>query len=227
MFYMSCSSCPESWHLLFGTEGPAMISPESFISFFGFFLLPQSSNWSRMVFCFLNCSNPEMKLGTLQLGRIVFSHTLFPLHLGFARIRSPCMVWSREQLHLMHFLVYIVWFIWLWRVLESTACPVSLHGYGPSLASAHASPEDRNCWSSWTKLTSFDLNLSHVICLPWKIYGLDRDSSASCWTTVTRENPGTQHGERILPVWLWNPPCSQLSERDPLCSYRTTTDLCL
>jgi len=54
--------------------------------------------------------------------------------------------------------------------------------------------EDRNHWSSWTNLTSFHLNLFHIIQLPRKIYGLDRAMSVSCCTTVVQENPEMQNG---------------------------------
>lgn len=39
----------------------------------------------------------------LQLGRNIFSHTVFPIHSGFATVRTPHTGWSREQLDLMHF----------------------------------------------------------------------------------------------------------------------------
>lgn len=84
--------------------------------------------------------------------------------------------------------------------------------------------EDRNRWSSWTNLTSFHLNLLHVIWLPWKFYGLERLVSLLLFNRNTGKSRSAKSVESFVYLSLKSIMLSELSERNPLCSTRTTIE---
>lgn len=166
---------------------------QSFISLF--FLLPQSSNWRWVVFCFLKYSLSEMKMGTTAWQKHYFSHC-------FSNSSLICQ--SNKSTHDLEqgtagFNAFLkkLFCVNVWKVLESIPfCQLAwlqsflfFQLFFTLVAQYWMYGEGRNCWSSWTNLTFFHLNLFHVIRLPCKIYILDRDLSASCYITVMRENP--------------------------------------
>lgn len=95
-----------------------------------FWLLPQSCNWRRMVFCFLKCSLSQMKLGTTAWQECFFSYCFFnsswicqnkkSTH-GLEQATAGFNAFPKKKLFCMN----------IWKAIESISYSISLHSYNP------------------------------------------------------------------------------------------------
>lgn len=208
--YRSCGSHLGPRHLLFGTESSAGISPQFFISLSGFSLLPQSSHWRRMVFCFLKFSLSEMKAGTPAWQTRFFPHAVSPNSSRICQGKKSTHGLEQGTAGFNAFPKKKLFCVNVWKVLESIPYSISLHGYNPFFFNSFSCRKRSTACTVRTGIAgaagqiwqSLHLNLFHVIRLPRQIYGLDkRLVSLLLYNRDTGKSRSAKRGENLVYVF--------------------------